>query len=90
MAIAGHISRGMLERYSHIRLEAKRNALEALSLKNPTGNGTKNGTKTNSSSPQPAILGTKMVGACGFEPQTPTVSRYFRTPRIERNRSLAL
>src|SRR5215212_8123529 len=31
MAIAGHVSRRMLERYSHIRLEAKRNALEVLS-----------------------------------------------------------
>ena len=29
MAIAGHVSRRMLERYSHIRLEAKRSALEA-------------------------------------------------------------
>jgi hypothetical protein len=33
LAIAGHVSRRMLERYSHIRLEAKRNALEALSNK---------------------------------------------------------
>jgi integrase len=31
MAIAGHVSRKMLEHYSHIRLEAKRRALEALS-----------------------------------------------------------
>ena len=30
MAIAGHVSREMLEHYSHIRLEAKRNALESL------------------------------------------------------------
>ena len=30
MAIAGHVSRRMLERYSHVRMEAKRNALEAL------------------------------------------------------------
>jgi integrase len=30
-AIAGHVSERMLARYSHIRLEAKRNALEALS-----------------------------------------------------------
>jgi integrase len=32
MAIAGHVSRRMLERYSHVRMEAKRNALEALAL----------------------------------------------------------
>ena len=30
MAIAGHVSRRMLEHYSHIRMEAKRRALEAL------------------------------------------------------------
>ncbi len=30
-AIAGHVSQRMLDRYSHIRLEAKRSALEALS-----------------------------------------------------------
>ncbi len=31
MAIAGHVDRKMLEHYSHIRMEAKRKALEALS-----------------------------------------------------------
>jgi integrase len=31
MAIAGHVSRRMLERYSHVRMEAKRKAVEALS-----------------------------------------------------------
>jgi integrase len=36
MAIAGHVSRQMLERYSHVRLEAKRKALEALS-RQPAG-----------------------------------------------------
>jgi len=33
MAIAGHVSRQMLKRYSHIRTQAKRNALEDV-LKN--------------------------------------------------------
>ena len=32
MSIAGHVSRQMLEHYSHIRMEAKRRAVEALSL----------------------------------------------------------
>jgi integrase len=32
LALAGHMSRAMLERYSHIRLAAKRDAVEALSL----------------------------------------------------------
>jgi integrase len=31
-ALAGHMSAAMLERYSHIRLAAKREAVEALSL----------------------------------------------------------
>jgi integrase len=30
MAIAGHVSRKMLERYSHVRMEAKRTAMETL------------------------------------------------------------
>ena len=30
MAIAGHVSRKMIEHYSHIRLEAKRAALDAI------------------------------------------------------------
>ena len=38
MGIAGHVSREMLEHYSHIRLDAKRKALEGLdtSLRVPT------------------------------------------------------
>jgi integrase len=36
MAIAGHVSRRMLERYSHVRMEAKRRALEALALSTKT------------------------------------------------------
>jgi integrase len=44
MAIAGHVSRAMLERYNHIRVEAKRAALEALSSIKPESNGTVNGT----------------------------------------------
>lgn len=41
-AIAGHVSQRMLDRYSHIRLEAKRSALEALST---SGNVTNHVTK---------------------------------------------
>jgi hypothetical protein len=32
LAIMGHMSRAMLERYSHIRREAKREAVKALQL----------------------------------------------------------
>ena len=31
MALAGHVSRAMMERYSHIRMEAKRCAVDDLS-----------------------------------------------------------
>ena len=30
MALAGHVSRAMMERYSHIRMEAKRKAADTL------------------------------------------------------------
>jgi hypothetical protein len=33
LALMGHMSRAMMERYSHIRMAAKRTAVEALSLK---------------------------------------------------------
>ena len=33
MALAGHVSRAMMERYSHIRMEAKRKSVEDLSGK---------------------------------------------------------
>ena len=46
MAIAGHVSARMLEHYSHIRLDAKRRALEALSVRGLTGGyDTKHDTK---------------------------------------------
>jgi integrase len=32
MALAGHMSRAMLERYSHVRINAKREAVEAMAL----------------------------------------------------------
>jgi integrase len=37
MAIAGHVSRRMLERYSHVRMEAKRKAMECLSKSTTMG-----------------------------------------------------
>ena len=36
MAIAGHVSRRMLERYSHVRMEAKRTAMESLAVSTRT------------------------------------------------------
>jgi len=37
LALAGHMSRAMLERYSHIRLAAKREAVKALALEGRGG-----------------------------------------------------
>jgi integrase len=36
MAIAGHVSRRLLERYSQVRMEAKRNAMETLAVSTTT------------------------------------------------------
>jgi hypothetical protein len=35
MGIAGHVGKEMLEHYSHIRLQAKRQAVEALEMSLP-------------------------------------------------------
>jgi hypothetical protein len=35
MDIAGHVSKSMLKHYSHIRMEAKRDALESIVKRNP-------------------------------------------------------
>jgi integrase len=46
-ALAGHVSREMLQRYSHIRVKAKREAITALErdcIENSAGGGTKMGT----------------------------------------------
>jgi len=54
MAIAGHVSRRMLERYSHVRMEAKRNAMEALAVSTKTaGYDTNNDTKAVPASTRP-------------------------------------
>ena len=45
MAIAGHVSRRMLERHSHVRMEARRNTMEALGMNTKTaGYDTNHGT----------------------------------------------
>jgi hypothetical protein len=33
MSIAGHVSRAMLSRYSHVRMEAKRRALDEIATR---------------------------------------------------------
>jgi len=76
-SIAGHVSQRMVDRYVHIRLEAKRNAVEALSRKGAQvkGNGTNDGTTGKRWDIEMPKVPINLVGACGFEPQTPTVSR---------------
>ena len=48
-SISGHLSRRMLEHYSHIRIDAKRQALDALDAarRAPAGNGNGNGEPAN-------------------------------------------
>ena len=54
MAIAGHLSRRMLERYSHVRMEAKRKAIEALATgTKEAGYDTNHDTKPASPSTRP-------------------------------------
>ena len=76
-SIAGHVSQRMVDRYAHIRLDAKRKALESLSRKGAQvkGNGTNDGTKATWRGREIQKVPINLVGACGFEPQTPTVSR---------------
>jgi hypothetical protein len=42
MAISGHLSRRMIEHYSHIRMEAKRAALDAIAKPAFDGDGAQN------------------------------------------------
>ena len=65
MAIAGHVSPKMLAHYSHVRMDAKRKALDGLGA-TKKGYGTNHDTNV-----QPAI---KMVGPNGLEPSTSSVS----------------
>jgi integrase len=85
MAIAGHVSQKMLARYSHVRSEARRQAVTALSAK-PLGSTLNKGSKsegydTNHDTnqtvtrvPGPEVI-ENMVGTRGLEPLTSTVSR---------------
>ena len=56
MDIAGHVSRNMLKHYSHIRMEAKRDALKSLVKTNPSRKSTKRTTSTASESTSVAAV----------------------------------
>jgi integrase len=85
MAIAGHVSQKMLARYSHVRTEARRQAVSALSARftgpqlqagKSAGYDTNNDTKQDVQETSNPEAVEKMVGPCGLEPQTSTVSRW--------------
>ena len=77
MAIAGHVSQEMLQHYSHVRLEAKRRAVEVLSGESHEAGGyvTKHDTaereKVKREESQSLSQTKEMVGERGFEPPTP-------------------
>jgi integrase len=80
MALAGHVSRKMLEHYSHVRQEAKRGVVNVLSAKRPSkptiqGYDTKNDTNNVSSEQVPSYVIENMVGTRRLELLTSTVSR---------------
>jgi integrase len=88
MAIAGHVSQKMLQHYSHVRLQAKRTALDSLSMKTHDGSGPERervGYDTNSdtrvslsSMPLPHVI-ENMVELSGIEPLTSSL-RTRRSP----------
>jgi integrase len=73
MSIAGHISNKMLQHYSHVRMDAKRNALDALAMKPGSKEGsrdTKKGYDTNTHvkmNPMPQVVD-YLVELSGIEP----------------------
>ena len=80
MAIAGHVSQKMLSHYSHVRLDPKRKALDALSSNRETGSteggyGTRNVTNRELKGIPPSEVIEKMVGTRRLELLTSTVSR---------------
>jgi hypothetical protein len=68
MAIAGHVSPKMLAHYSHVRLEAKRQALNAISTGVKQGVAAQGTSQNQSQTPQVLDL---VVDVTGLEPVTP-------------------
>ena len=80
MALAGHVSRKMLEHYSHVRHDAKRDAVNLLSAKRPEkpttkGYDTNNDTNAALEEQVPSYVIEEMVGTRRLELLTSTVSR---------------
>jgi len=87
MAIAGHVSPNMLQHYSHVRLQAKRTALDALSTSKsikesegkPGSYDTNNDTKPRNESEEVPQMLENMVELVGIEPTTSSL-RTMRSP----------
>jgi len=88
MAIAGHVSPKMLQHYSHVRLQAKRSALDALSTRRadlpnleskPEGYDTNHDTKPAEGVTECAQVFENMVELVGIEPTTSSL-RTMRSP----------
>jgi integrase len=80
MALAGHVSRKMLEHYSHVRQDAKRDAVNLLSAKRPEkptikGYDTNDDTNATLTEQVPSYVIERMVGTRRLELLTSTVSR---------------
>jgi len=73
MAIAGHVSQKMLAHYSHVRLDAKRHALDALSKGGSTGGY---GTKNDTNAPPPPKPGPQVVEENGRPVRARTADLY--------------
>ncbi len=74
LALMGHMSRSMLERYSHIRMAAKRDAVEALVTRPKARNRRPSPQKSPQLKARPKSISLKllklMVSAVGIEPTT--------------------
>ena len=84
MSIAGHVSPKMLAHYCHVRIEAKRSALNALTVgnvkKDKQGSyDTNNDTKQASESEESSQVVENMVELVGIEPTTSSL-RTMRSP----------
>ena len=64
MAIAGHVSRQMLEHYSHVRLDLKRKALDALANRRGRSEAEQPGYDTNRDTRRVLLDAEKEVSYC--------------------------
>ena len=88
MAIAGHVSPKMLQHYSHVRIQAKRSALDSLSTRRAdlanlesktTGYDTNHDTKPGEGARECSQVIENMVELVGIEPTTSSL-RTMRSP----------